>query len=343
MAVILANDRDFAERVFRQIQGFGEYGFPESHAASFALLVYISAWLKCHHPAAFYCGLLNSLPMGFYSPSQLVQDAHRHQVSVLPIDVQHSDWDHRLASGLRLGLRMIKGLSEAAGRRIEAARPFRSPDDLAHRAVLDARELRFLARAGALAALAGHRHQAHWEVSGIASPLELQGALHQVAEPLPEFIAGDVQLPPPEPADTMLDDYRYTSLTLGPHPMTLLRDHPALAGYCRATDLEARRHGQIVKVAGLVTGRQRPSSASGVMFVTLEDETGNTNVVVWTSVLERYRAALLQGQLLRVKGVVEREKEVIHVVAGHIEDATGLLTELVSSPGDGPFRSRDFR
>ena len=337
------HDRDFAERVFRQIQGFGEYGFPESHAASFALLVYISAWLKCHHPAAFYCGLLNSLPMGFYSPSQLVQDAHRHQVSVLPIDVQHSDWDHRLASGLRLGLRMIKGLSEAAGRRIEAARPFRSPDDLAHRAVLDARELRFLARAGALAALAGHRHQAHWDVSGIASPLELQGALHQVAEPLPEFIAGDVQLPPPEPADTMLDDYRYTSLTLGPHPMTLLRDHPALAGYCRATDLEARRHGQIVKVAGLVTGRQRPSSASGVMFVTLEDETGNTNVVVWTSVLERYRAALLQGQLLRVKGVVEREKEVIHVVAGHIEDATGLLTELVSSPGDGPFRSRDFR
>ncbi|MCB1686017.1 MAG: error-prone DNA polymerase, partial [Pseudomonadales bacterium] len=324
-----------------------------------ALLVYVSAWLKRHHPAAFYCGLLNSLPMGFYSPSQLVQDARRHDVPVLGVDVQESTWDHRLlrgtetapgclsAPGLRLGLRMVKGLSEAAGRRIESARPFRDPEDLARRAALDTRELRFLARAGALAALAGHRYQAHWEVAGIKPPVALEqpvepghppDAVPQVAEPGP-----GIQLPAPTPADDMLDDYRYTSLTLGPHPMALLRDHPEVGGSRRAADLVACRHGQLVQVTGLVTGRQRPSSASGVMFVTLEDETGNTNVVVWTSVLERFRAALLQGQLLRIKGVVEREKEVIHLVSGHIEDVTRLLAELVPGPGQGPFRSRDFR
>ena len=351
------HDREFAERVFKQIQGFGEYGFPESHAASFALLVYISAWLKCHEPEAFYCGLLNSLPMGFYSPSQLVQDARRHNVTVLPVDVQHSDWDHRFEPtvvnardvgerpALRLGLRIIKGLSEATGKIIEAGRPFSDTEALAQRANLNARDLRFLARAGALKTLAGNRYQAHWNVAGIQAPTPLQ----QIAEPITEesrdYVSAEpVQLPAPTTADDMMDDYRYASLTLGPHPMQLLRDHPAVSGHRTALDLEHYRHGQLVRVAGLVTGRQRPGSASGVMFVTLEDETGNINVVVWTSVLERYRAAVLQGQLLRVKGVVEREKEVIHVVAGQIEDATELLVQIAAGqPGTAAFKSRDFR
>jgi error-prone DNA polymerase len=353
------HDREFAERVFKQIQGFGEYGFPESHAASFALLVYISAWLKRHEPAAFYCGLLNSLPMGFYSPSQLVQDAERHGLTVLPLDVQESHWEHRLdpviaadserltsRPSLRLGLRMVKGLSEESGRRIETGRPFRNPDDLMRRAGLDTRELRFLARSGALKGLAGHRYQAHWEVAALHPPTELQ----QVAETPPDYAGSGIELPAPSAADDMMDDYRYSSLTLGPHPLSLLRGNPALEKCRSALDLEGYRQGQMIQVAGLVTGRQRPSSASGVMFVTLEDETGNVNVVVWTSILDRYRAVLLQGQLLKVKGVVEREKEVIHVVAGHVEDATPLLVGLSAQEGDPdrrspatPFKSRDFR
>ena len=370
------HDREFAERVFRQIKGFGEYGFPESHAASFALLVYISAWLKRHEPAAFYCGLLNSLPMGFYSPSQLVQDARRHDLTVLPVDVQLSNWDHILDPAeapagaraepgvaeenaerksdqitdkkdeklcqprLRLGLRMVKGLSEEAGLRIEAKRPFENPKDLSERAELSPQELRFLARAGALKSLVGHRYQAHWEVAGIHAPL----ALEQIAQRPPRFEASKIKLNAPGHTDDMLDDYRYTSLTLGPHPMALLRDTGCLRGHRCAAELAEFRHGQIVRVAGLVTGRQRPGSASGVMFVTLEDETGNVNVVVWISVQEQFRAPLLQGQLLRIKGVVEREKEVIHVVAGHIEDATDLLLKITSKPpGEAPFRSRDFR
>jgi error-prone DNA polymerase len=375
------HDREFAERVFRQIQGFGEYGFPESHAASFALLVYVSAWLKRHEPAAFYCGLLNSLPMGFYSPSQLIQDARRHGIEVLPVDVQESAWDHQLVAeqpgdegdqqtatpyrpgtydrqpALRLGLRLVKGLSEEAGLRIEAAAPFRDEADLARRAALSAQTLRFLARAGALKTLLGHRYQAHWQVAGVRTPTALEDSAsaeyetagrQQPTKP-DSGISGahrqaTVDLPAPDAADDMFDDYRYLSLTLGPHPMRLLRANPMLAGHRTAVALESFRQGQFVKVAGIVTGRQRPGTATGVLFVTLEDETGNINVIVWASTLERYRAAVLQGQLLRIKGVVEREKEVIHVVAGHIEDATGLLNDLARSRVDeARFRSRDFK
>ncbi len=358
------HDRDFAERVFRQIQGFGEYGFPESHAASFALLVYISAWLKRHEPAAFYCGLLNSLPMGFYSPSQLVQDAQRHGLDIEPLDVQESRWDHRLSPevagpwerltsrpALRLGLRMVKGLAEESGRRIEAARPFRSPEDLMRRAALTNRELRFLARAGALKRLVGHRYQSHWEVAALHEPTPLEeGRTEETDRTEPAADGGvtsGIELPAPGIANDMMDDYRYASLTLGPHPMALLRRHPDFAKTRTALDLEGFEHGRMVQVAGIVTGRQRPGSASGVMFVTLEDETGNVNVVVWTSIQERFRAVLLQGQLLKVKGIVEREKEVIHVVAGFVEDATDALVGLSISSADDrhgtPFRSRDFR
>jgi error-prone DNA polymerase len=357
------HDRDFAERVFRQIQGFGEYGFPESHAASFALLVYVSAWLKRHEPAAFYSGLLNSLPMGFYSPSQIIQDAARHGIEVRPVDVQRSDWDHRLegpppahspspAPGvyrandqppLRLGLRLVKGLSETAAQRIAAARPFRDVDDLARRAGLNDQALRFLARAGALKSLAGHRYRAHWEVAGIAEPT----ALEMTAPTGEAQVPG--ALPTPSAVSDMLDDYRYLGLTLGEHPLALVRRHPHLGAALRrcrtAAGLADCRHGQLVRVAGLVTGRQRPGTASGVLFVTLEDDTGNINLVVWPSVLERFRPAVLQGQLLRVKGTVERDREVIHVVAGQVEDASGWLGMLSETAGDEarPFRSRDFR
>ena len=357
------HDMDFAERVFKQIQGFGEYGFPESHAASFALLVYISAWIKQHSPAAFYAGLMNSLPMGFYSPSQLIQDARRHKVEVLGVDVQHSHWDHQLVPGtqdrsqpgLRLGLRLVKGFRKPAAERLVTARntprntpcntpkttdqklaaPFYDQADLKRRARLDRQSLEFLARAGALNSLSKHRHQAHWDVAGLSVPTELE----QVAEKSTGYRSAyrtDVDLSPPTENEDMLADYRYTSLTLGPHPMTLLRKRGGFKRCQTALSLSHCRHGQFVRIAGLVTGRQRPGSAAGVMFVTLEDETGNSNIVVWTSVLEKFRAALLQGHLLLIKGVVERENEVIHVVAGHISDLSHELHEIAA------FKSRDF-
>ncbi len=346
--------REFAERIFNQIKGFGEYGFPESHAASFALLVYVSAWLKRHAPAAFYCGLLNSQPMGFYAPSQLVQDARRHQVSVLPVDVQHSDWAHRLdpdQSGhdrinpaLRLGLRLVKGLSADAGQRIEATRPFRDSADLARRARLDRGALQALARADALRSLAGDRHQAHWAVSAVAAPAPLWVYDGPASSDEPATTP-EPGLPAPSTGRNVLADYHYLGLSLRAHPLHLLREQPALRRRWRATQLADCRHGRLVRVAGLVTGRQRPGSAAGVLFVTLEDETGNTNVVVWQSVLERYRAELLQGQLLLVQGVLERKESVIHLIAGRIQDLSPLLGKLAAdqSPSATPFRSRDFR
>ena len=343
---------DFAERVFKQILGFGEYGFPESHAASFALLVYVSAWLKCHEPAAFYCGILNSQPMGFYSPSQLIQDARRHGLDVRPADVQHSHWDHRLEPparpggqpALRLGLRLVKGLKEETGLAVADQQPFRNSEDLCRRAGLNRQSLKFLARAGALESLSGHRYQAHWDAAAIDRPLPLQKAAEQRAG----YINGgarehpahtEIALPGPGEAENVLHDYRYLGLTLRAHPLQLLR--PQLRNFRTARDLEGYRHGQFVEVAGLVTGRQRPGTTTGVLFVTLEDETGNVNLIVWATVLERFRAELLQGRLLQVKGVVERENKVIHVVAGRIEDASHLLARFTGE--ELPFQSRDFR
>ena len=354
------HDRAFAERVFKQIKGFGEYGFPESHAASFALLVYVSSWLKCHEPAAFYCGLLNSLPMGFYSPSQLIQDAKRHHVVIKPIDVTKSDWAHTLEpdtngqAALRLGLRMVKGFSESDASAITEQRqyrPFKSAEDLAERCKINNQHMEFLARAGALHMLSGHRHQAHWAVAGIQKPMALARSEHKVAESKanyrlpPPTQQHDVSLPTPSPQADMLNDYRYTGLTLGKHPILLLREQGKL-GRCRtAQQIENWRHGQGAQVAGLVTGRQRPGTATGVLFVTLEDETGNTNIVVWARVLERFRAELLQGQLLKIKGVVERDNSVVHLIAGHIEDATHLLAQMDTATSNNlkAFKSRDFQ
>ncbi len=351
------HDRDFAERVFAQIKGFGEYGFPESHAASFALLVYVSAWLKRHHPAAFYCGILNSLPMGFYSPAQLLRDADAHDVECRPADVQASGWDYRLEHAvedgreaeadevvaLRLGLRQVKGLGEEAARRIESAQPFRDIDDLSARAALEDREITFLARAGALASLSGHRHQAHWDAAGVDRPAAIWRATATRRR-----YRTDVALAAPSVGQDLAADYRYLGLTLGPHPLALLRGEPEFARCRTAEALQRCRNEQFAQVAGLVTCRQRPGSATGVVFLTLEDETGNSNIVVWNRVLTRFRAALLQSRLLLVKGVVQREGLVVHVVAGEARDLSHKLAALTTESADDTastmraFRSRNF-
>jgi error-prone DNA polymerase len=329
-------DPDFARRLFEQIKGFGGYGFPESHAASFALLVYVSAWLKCHYPTAFYCALLNSQPMGFYSPSQLVQDARRHQVEVRPVDVAHSRWDHVLEAAadgrqaLRLGLRLVRGLHRAAGERIAAARlqrPFAGLEDLARRAGLDRGQLAALAAANALQSFSGHRHQAQWDVAGLERPLPLTAAV-PAREP-------DIRLPAPATGTDLLADYRATGLTLGPHPMALLRAHSLFHRCARQRELPNRRNRSFVRIAGLVTDRQRPGTASGVIFLTLEDETGNINVIVWRDVQTRCRSALLDARLLLVKGVLEQRHGVCHVIAGDLIDHSVLLADLA-------IRSRDF-
>ncbi|MGE8149696.1 error-prone DNA polymerase [Pseudomonas vancouverensis] len=328
---------DFAAQIFEQIKGFGSYGFPESHAASFALLTYASCWLKCHEPAAFACALINSWPMGFYSPDQILQDARRHDLKVRPVDVRASDWDCSLEpiSGaqpaIRLGLRMIKGFREDAARRIEAARAngaFIDIGDLGERAGLDARAQEQLADAGALRGLAGDRHRARWEVAGVEKQLGLFAGLPRQEE-------GAVVLPKPTVGEDLQADYNSVGTTLGPHPLALLRAE-LKARRCRSSqELLAVEHGRPVSVAGLVTGRQRPSTASGVTFVTLEDEFGNVNVVVWRDLAERQRRVLVGSQLLKVDGRWEKEGEVRHLIAGRLSDLSPLLDGIT-------VRSRDF-
>jgi error-prone DNA polymerase len=323
----------FARQIYQQILGFGEYGFPESHSASFALLVYVSAWLKRYHPAAFTGALLNSLPMGFYGPSQLAQDARRHGVVVLPPDATVSEWDCTLEGegpALRLGLRMIAGLTEAGAQRLVAARrerPFDSVTDLAHRATLDRRDLTRLADADALRALAGHRHGAVWDVAGV--------------ERLPPILAGSTfdetaaDLCTPTEGQDIVADYRTLSLTLRRHPLALLRERLRQRRLLTAAEVAAAPHGRIVRTAGIVIGRQRPDTASGVVFVTIEDETGATNVIVWRDLGDRQRRELLGAKLLAVYGNIEREGEVVHVQAGRLVDLSPLLGRLET-------KSRDF-
>ena len=328
---------EFAAQVFEQIKGFGSYGFPESHAASFALLTYASCWLKCHEPAAFACALINSWPMGFYSPDQILQDARRHQLQIRPVDVRASDWDCSLEPtdheqpAIRMGLRMIKGFREEDGRRIEAARAggaFIDIADLGERARLDARAQELLADAGALRGLAGDRHRARWEVAGVQKQLGLFAGLPNQEEP-------PINLPKPTVGEDLFADYATVGTTLGPHPLALLRAE-LKARRCRSSqELLSVEHGRPVSVAGLVTGRQRPGTASGVTFVTLEDEFGNVNVIVWRDLAERQRRVLVGSQLLKVDGRWEQVGEVRHLIAGRMSDLSELL--------DGVrVRSRDF-
>ena len=343
----------YAEAIFKQIEGFGEYGFPESHAASFALLVYVSAWIKRHHPDAFLAALLNSLPMGFYAAPQLVRDARAHGVAVRPVDITISDWDSTLEPqapheavpacaeraipgsqcAVRLGLNRISGLSEEEGERIMTARtqaPFVNVEDLARRAGLDAQAMQCLATSDALSALAGQRRDAIWAVAGVdtrATPLLKATRTTEDAQPAFEALSL---------GDAVLADYRALGLSLKGHPMALLR--PALAPFKvqQAALLNAEyRPGQLARASGLITHRQQPGTAKGVVFVTLEDETGTVNVIVWPAVAAAQRTPLLGASLLTVYGVWQREGEVRHLVAKTLVDHTPMLQGLVT-------RSRDF-
>ena len=321
----------FADSIYQQIAGFGTYGFPESHAASFALLVYVSAWLKCHHPAVFCCALLNSLPMGFYSASQLIQDVQRNSVTVLPIDVLQSTWlthlvpmtdeQQRPVPLIRLGLHLVRSLSKAGGERIESARAksqFSSIRDLKARASLDQGDLKALANADALKGLSSDRLHARW------------GVAEMWLTELPLAPIDDDKERPPMAKLTLgqdvIADYASTGLTLRAHPMKLLRSQ--FKGVYSASELGSVKSGRNIRVAGLVTCRQRPGTASGVTFVTLEDETGNTNVVVWRDLAERERLDLLSSRLMIVHGKLEHQGPVTHLIAEHLENASAMLGSL---------------
>ncbi|MHB8624398.1 MAG: error-prone DNA polymerase [Sulfuricaulis sp.] len=327
----------FARQIFKQIEGFGEYGFPESHSASFALLVYVSAWLKHYEPAAFLCALLNSQPMGFYAPAQLVQDARRHGVEVRAVDVRASRWDCTLERypdnelAVRLGLRLVKGLTQAGAERLVAAReqaPFADVEDLAFRARLATRDRRAMADADALRGLAGHRRQAHWAAAGVEAPSPLLPRV-EMAEALPI-------LRPPTEGEDIVTDYASLGLTLRRHPLALLRAKLTQQGVLSAAEVCMIPHGEMVRTAGLVICRQHPSSGNGVIFATLEDETGQTNLIIWPGLAARQRREMLNANLLGVVGEVQREGDVQHVIARQLEDYSGLLGDLVT-------RSRDFR
>ena len=347
---------EFAERIFSQILGFGDYGFPESHAASFAKLVYVSCWFKCHEPACFLAAMVNSQPMGFYSPSQLVQDAIRHGVEVRAVDVMHSDWDctlepaaahvmphhpgiHAGQPAVRLGLRLVSGLREDAAIRLVEARAqaaFSSTEDLVSRARLNTLEINALAAADALLPLSGHRRQQVWDASAIKPAPRLLKSVPTHETPL--------ELPDTPEGENILFDYKATGLTLRRHPVALLRERLARKGLLSASELNALPDGEEVAGCGIVTVRQQPQTANGTIFVTLEDETGPVNVIVWKSLREAQRAEVLHARLLAVYGVWQRSEEsgtakgygaVRNLVAHRLEDLTPLLGRLGTS-------SRDF-
>ena len=327
---------EFARQICNQIRGFGEYGFPESHAASFALLVYVSAWLKAHEPAAFTCALLNSQPMGFYAPAQLLGNARRSGVEVLPVDINRSQWECTLEGGsagppaLRLGLCLAGGLSlDAAARllQLRGQQAFASVQDLHARTGLQQYELGALAAAGALAGIAGHRYRARWEVAGAEPLLPLF--------PVPGVAEGIPLLRSPTEVEDISGDYASMGLSLGRHPLALLRSDLQRQGFVTAEDLREMAEHDPVRIAGLVITRQRPGSAGGVMFVTLEDETGYVNLIVWPQLAERQRRALLGSRLLAVRGRVQRQGDVLHIIVSAAEDRSATLGTLI-------VRSRDF-
>lgn len=338
----------YAEQIYKQMQGFGEYGFPESHAASFALLVYVSCWLKRHHPAAFTCGLLNSQPLGFYSPSQLVQDAKRHDVEIRAIDVTISvydcvleitedsnsasltaDYESSYWPAIRLGLSRVRNLSKEAIERIVRARSeqaFLDLSDLKRRAQLTREDVQSLAAADALRSLAGHRRDAYWQAIGIEADTPVFQSPNEPKQ---------ARLFAPSEASDIVEDYRSTGLSLRRHPVALLRPRLGEARARSAAEIRASRSGRHVRAAGIVTCRQHPSTAKGTTFVTLEDETGFVNVVVWESVAARYRKALVLSRFMFVSGKIERQGSVVHLIAEQLIDRTELLGALATS-------SRDF-
>lgn len=335
-------DRDFAQNCFNQIKGFGEYGFPESHAASFAKLVYISAWIKCHHPAVFACALLNSQPMGFYAPAQIVRDAREHGVEVRAPDVNHSDWDCTLepAPGssrgscdggwaLRLGLRQVEGLARKAADAILGARDqqFVDVEDVQHRSGVDVAAIQRLAAADAFRSVDRDRRAALWDSRTLRQAPDLP--LFRYADARPEGGEGaPVRLPETHPAEHVVSDYQTMRLSLKAHPLSFLRERLDARRFTPAADLRSLRYGRSVRVSGLVLIRQKPGTAKGVCFITLEDETGVINLVIWPDIMKRYRREIMAGRMLEVEGSVQMDEAVIHVVARRIRDASAELNLL---------------
>ncbi|TKF71295.1 DNA polymerase III subunit alpha [Vibrio sp. F13] len=329
---------EFAEQIFKQICGFGEYGFPESHSASFAVLAYCSAWLKCYYPECFYASLLNSQPMGFYSPSQLVQDAQRHNVVILPVCVNASQNDHTVAPhqnglAIRLGLRQIKGFSEHGIQSVLANRPqsgYRHPSQVKQLS-MNKKDIELLASANALHNVSGDRFQTRWAIMDSASDLPLFSQAYDDAE------AGHDEhvLHKPNEMQDLLEDFTSVGISLNKHPITLLEEAGRLGRFTHMKDLIQQRHKSMVTVVGLVTGKQSPGTAAGVTFVTLEDSTGNINVVVWGATARAQQQAYLTAKALKVQGILEKEGEVVHVIAGKLIDITDEIVGLKT-------KSRDF-
>ncbi len=340
-------EQEFAEAIFKQIEGFGEYGFPESHAASFALLVYVSCYLKCHEPAAFVCAMLNSQPLGFYDPSDLTQDARRHGVNILPVDINISEYDHQLVPdpkeskkskdqighkqpAVRLGFRLIARLSEAGAQQVLAARqhgPFTNAADLVRRSGINKTDQQALATSGALENISGDRHHAQWDLLGVEQ-------LPTLLEKASAYEPG-LALPEPSEGENIVADYMSLGLTLGRHPLALLRNKLSQRRIIDSAGWSAIPNGRVAKLAGIVKVRQRPGSAKGVMFLTIEDENGPVNVIVWEHVVELFRQEVLNAKMVSVYGVTQREQNVEHLVARKIEDLSWMLGEIAT-------HSRDF-
>jgi error-prone DNA polymerase len=337
-------EESFALKIYSQIKGFGDYGFPESHSASFALLAYVSSWLKYYHPAAFCCALLNSQPMGFYGASQLIQDAQRHEVKVHPVNVNHSQWDCHLfaereggVAAIRLGLRMVKGLSYVGGQRVVRARmqgEYTNIDDMLRRSAINSGDSESLAAADALAGLAKDRHRAFWDVAGYTQSLPLFSSDASFND-WPKIHELEILLPRPSEAQNIVADYNSTGLTLRRHPLALLRQHFDRYHVCNALVLSELEDGVHVKVVGIVTARQRPQTAAGVTFMTLEDETGFMNVVIWAALAERSRDVVHDARLLGVNGRLQIADGVTHVLAEGLVDLSEFLSSMT-------LKSRDF-
>ncbi|MCG8414155.1 MAG: OB-fold nucleic acid binding domain-containing protein, partial [Pseudomonadales bacterium] len=342
---------DFAQRIYSQVKGFGEYGFPESHSASFAHIAYVSSWFKYHHPAAFCCALLNSQPMGFYPPAQLIQDARRHGVEVLPVDVNKSDHECTLehvteskwkpvkppAPKLRIGFNQLKDLSDTGAEAIEESRRaglFSTVQELVYRSGINKRDLEALAAADALRGLSGDRHRAFWQASGVETSETNARPFHPKLTLNNDF-GVDVMLPKPTKGQDIFADYQSMSFSLRQHPLTLFREHLNNYDVTPARQLAVIDREQYVKVTGIVTARQRPQTASGVTFLTIEDETGFINVVVWPKLGDEYRPVVRLAKLMGVAGHVQNSDGVIHLIANHLTDL---------SPWLGAMRlpSRDF-
>jgi error-prone DNA polymerase len=338
-------DEDFAHRCFDQIKGFGEYGFPESHAASFAHLVYVSSWLRWKYPAAFAAALLNSQPMGFYAPAQIVRDAREHGVEVLEVDVNFSDWDCTLEGGaLRLGLRQIDGLHREAAERLTAHRPYRTVEELRSRGQVPVHAIERLASADAFRSIGLDRRAALWDSRALKAASDLP--LFAYAETRDEGAESQpAQLPTMPLSEHVVNDYQTIRLSLKAHPMRFLREHYAARKFVTAAQLNSIRDGKRLSIAGLVLIRQRPGSAKGVVFITIEDETGVANLVVWPDVFERQRKIVMGARLMAVHGIVQRDPDsaVIHVVARRLEDHSHMLSHLSQDIAPAPFVSRHPR